>query len=105
MYPDIEDNPYIDVAALEKLYKAFMKNQERQAIRSILAAKKQSNQKIGTGLKKTLDDEEDKMKNFASKDLTSDMQDGLEGQAANAASDYLKTTLQKPNLQSPVQNG
>lgn len=101
----INDDPQRNRETLEKEFIKLMKEQERQAIKSLITAKKATILSKGKELAKSLQDEANNMKNYASNDYVQNIQYGFEAKAADAATTYLTQTLQKPSLNSPIQDG
>lgn len=83
-----------------KNLKEFLKKQERAAIKVLVSAASFAIKSKGTGLKSTLDKDAKDLKKYTST-YKKNIADGLEGQAAKAASDFL-TQLPKPSLQNPI---
>ncbi|EHJ52843.1 Uncharacterised protein [Streptococcus macacae NCTC 11558] len=80
--------------------KEFLKKQEQAAIKAIVSAASSAVKSKGISLKSMLDKDAKALKNYTST-YKKNIADGLEGQAAKAASDFL-TQLPKPNLQNPI---
>lgn len=99
----INDDPQRSKETLEREFIRLMKEQERQAIKSLITAKKATILSKGEELARSLQDEANSMKKYASKDYVQNIQYGFEAKAADAATTYLTQTLQKPSLNSPIQ--
>ncbi|HGI4564832.1 TPA: hypothetical protein ACJSWF_001577 [Streptococcus agalactiae] len=78
----------------------MLKEQERIAIKAIVVTAKSTITDTGTNLKATLESDAQDLKNYAST-YNANITDGLEGQSAQAVSDFL-TQLPKPELDNPV---
>ncbi|MFC3932925.1 hypothetical protein ACVR0S_08985 [Streptococcus dentapri] len=77
-----------------------IKKQERAAIKAIVSATSSAIKNKGTSLKSSLEKDAKALKNYAST-YKKNIADGLEGQAAQAASDFL-TQIPKPTLENPI---
>lgn len=78
------------------------KKQDREAIRQILKASRASISEIKKALEADLEDSQGKMKKFASKTTASNLQEGLVGEAADAAVEYLNTDPFHPTFDNPI---
>lgn len=78
----------------------FIKKQERAAIKAIVSAASSAIKSKGTSLKSSLEKDAKALKTYTST-YKKNIADGLEGQAAQAASDFL-TQLPKPTLENPI---
>ena len=90
--------------SLEKEYIERMKEQERQAIRAILAVKTLLIIAKGVELSKKLDDTASKMHEYTSNNFVNNIKGGFEGKAAEASETYLTQTMKKPDLKSPIKS-
>ncbi|QLB51567.1 hypothetical protein FFV08_02095 [Streptococcus sanguinis] len=87
----------------ENIIIEILKSQQRAAIRaavtaSVAAAKSQRGE-----LQKTLNTKAQELQDYAKNTYNTNITDGLEGQAANAAKDYL-SQMPKPELTSPIKS-
>ena len=82
----------IDKLSVENALKELKKEQERTAIRAVIAAKK------------LVIAQAEKMKSFAATVLVADLKGGFTGKAAEAAESALQSVPQ-PNLTSPIIGG
>ncbi|AUW96130.1 hypothetical protein [Streptococcus pluranimalium] len=78
----------------------MLKKQERAAIKAIVAAALTNIKSKGSSLSKILEADAQDLKSYTST-YNTNITDGLEGQAAQNATDFL-TQLPQPNLKSPV---
>lgn len=85
---------------LKSLLNEMLKELEREAIKAIVTAALANIKNEGESLKATLDADTQDLKGNAST-YNRNITDGLEGQTAQVASDFL-TQLPKPVLESPV---
>ena len=88
-----------DRERIEELHREIKKEQERIAIRSLIAT-----QKALMSLQVTLGGQSEKMRSFATTTLVSDLKDGFTGGAADAVETALKS-VKKPILLSPIKGG
>lgn len=97
-------NPYVDANWLENQFIEAMKAQERTAILAVLNAKELLISSEGASLTGKLDQKAEEMEEFSSGQMVSNLEEGLQGQAAEAANTSLKN-IKKPSLKSPVKGG
>lgn len=83
-------------------YTKAIKNAERNAIKQMLTATADSIAEIKKTLDADLEDSQEKMKKFASETTASNLQEGLVGQAADAAVEYLNTDPFHPTFDNPI---
>ncbi|EJO17840.1 MULTISPECIES: hypothetical protein [Streptococcus] len=98
----VNDDALITKAELAKQFKEKMKEQERQAIKALIAAKEQLILAKGAELATQLQAAALDMKNYASTNYVKNIQGGFEGKAAQAAETHLTQTMQMPSLDSPI---
>ena len=84
-----------DRERIEELHREIKKEQERIAIRSLIATQKALMMLSG---------QSEKMRSFATTTLVNDLKDGFTGGAADAAEAALKS-VKKPILLSPIKGG
>lgn len=77
------------------------KTQERVAIQALVTINKTSLQARSTQMQSSLTKQAEKMKNFSGITLSSDLEGGFKGRAADAAKAYLFAVPQ-PDLTSPI---
>lgn len=94
----------IDKLSVENALKELKKEQERTAIRAVIAAKKLVIAQEGIELQDWFNDHAEKMKSFAATVLVADLKGGFTGKAAEAAESALQSVPQ-PNLTSPIIGG
>ncbi len=93
-----------DRERIEELHREIKKEQERIAIRSLIATQKALMMLEGMSLQVTLGGQSEKMRSFATTTLVSDLKDGFTGGAADAVETALKA-VKKPILLSPIKGG
>ena len=93
-----------DRERIEELHREIKKEQERIAIRSLIATQKALMMLEGMSLQVTLGGKSEKMRSFATTTLVSDLKDGFTGGAADAVETALKS-VKKPILLSPIKGG
>ena len=98
----VNDDALITKTELAKQFKEKMKEQERQAIKALIAAKEQLILAKGAELATQLQAAALDMKNYASTNYVNDIKGGFEGKAAQAAETHLTQTMQMPSLDSPI---
>ena len=98
------DDSLLTKESLEREYRERMKEQERQAIRAILAVKTLLIIAKGVELSKKLDDIASEMQEYTSKNFVNNIKGGFEGKAAEATETYLTQTMKKPDLKSPIKS-
>jgi len=98
----VNDDALITKAELAKQFKEKMKEQERQAIKALIAAKEQLILAKGAELATQLQAAALDMKNYASTNYVKNIKGGFEGKAAQAAETHLTQTMQMPSLDSPI---
>ena len=98
----VNDDALITKAELAKQFKEKMKEQERQAIKALIAAKEQLILAKGAELATQLQAAALDMKNYASTNYVKNIKGGFEGKAAQAAETHLTQTMQPPSLDSPI---
>ena len=98
----VNDDALITKAELAKQFKEKMKEQERQAIKALIAAKEQLILAKGEELATQLQEAALDMKNYASTNYVKNIKGGFEGKAAQAAETHLTQTMQMPSLDSPI---
>ena len=98
------DDSLLTKESLEKEYRERMKEQERQAIRAIIAVKTLLIIAKGVELSKKLDDTASEMQEYTSKTFVNNIKGVFEGKAAEATESYLTQTMKKPDLKSPIKS-
>ena len=98
----VNDDALITKVELAKQFKEKMKEQERQAIKALIAAKEQLILAKGLDLAAQLQAAALDMKNYASTNYVKNIKGGFEGKAAQAAETHLTQTMQMPSLDSPI---
>ena len=98
------DDSLLTKESLEREYRERMKEQERQAIRAIIAVKTLLIIAKGVELSKKLDDIASEMQEYTSKTSVNNIKGGFEGKAAEATETYLTQTMKKPDLKSPIKS-
>ena len=96
------DDALVTRVELERQFKEKMKEQERQAIKALIVAKKLLILAKGLDLAAQLQAAALDMKNYASTNYVKNIQGGFEGKAAQAAETHLTQTMQTPSLDSPI---
>lgn len=81
-----------------------LKNVERIAAQVILHSYSLKIQDKHSTLNTRLCEKETSLKNYASKQLTGDLKDGLEGKVADTANQDLESTARKLTLHNPIVN-
>ena len=94
----VNDDALITKVELAKQFK----EQERQAIKALIAAKEQLILAKGAELATQLQEAALDMKNYASTNYVKNIKGGFEGKAAQAAETHLTQTMQMPSLDSPI---
>ena len=98
----VNDDALITKVELAKQFKEKMKEQERQAIKALIADKEQLILAKGAELATQLQEAALDMKNYASTNYVKNIKGGFEGKAAQAAETHLTQTMQMPSLDSPI---
>ena len=98
------DDSLLTKEIIEKEYIERMKEQERQAIRAIIAVKTLLIIAKGVELSKKLDDTASEMQVYTSNTFVNNIKGGFEGKAAEATETYLTQTMKKPDLKSPIKS-
>ena len=98
------DDSLLTKESLEREYRERMKEQERQAIRAIIAVKTLLIIAKGVELSKKLDDIASEMQEYTSNTFVNNIKGGFEGKAAEATETYLTQTMKKPDLKSPIKS-
>ena len=98
----LNDDSLVTKAELERQFKEKMKEQERQAIKALIAAKELLILAKGLDLAAQLQEAALDMKNYASTNYVKNIKGGFEGKAAQAAETHLTQTMQMPSLDSPI---
>ena len=98
----VNDDALITKVEVAKQFKEKMKEQERQAIKALIAAKEQLILAKGAELATQLQEAALDMKNYASTNYVKNIKGGFEGKAAQAAETHLTQTMQMPSLDSPI---
>ena len=98
------DDSLLTKEILEKEYIERMKEQERQAIRAIIAVKTLLIIAKGVELSKKLGDTASEMEEYTSNTFVNNIKGGFEGKAAEATETYLTQTMKKPDLKSPIKS-
>lgn len=98
------DDSLLTKESLEREYRERMKEQERQAIRAIIAVKTLLIIAKGVELSKKLDDIASEMQEYTSKTFVNNIKGGFEGKATEATETYLTQTMKKPDLKSPIKS-
>ena len=98
----LNEDSLVTKAELEKQFKEKMKEQERQAIKALIAAKEMLILAKGLDLVAQLQVAALDMKNYASTNYVNNIKGGFEGKAAQAAETHLTQTMQMPSLDSPI---
>ena len=93
-----------DRERIEELHREIKKEQERIAIRSLIATQKALMMLEGMSLQVTLAGQSEKMRSFATTTLVNDLKDGFTGGAADAVEAALKS-VKKPIFMSPIKGG
>lgn len=97
-----QTNAYLDIFALDQQFKEAQKEQERQAIKCIVEAKKSKIEAEKTALRAKLEKRKAKMKDFAGKTVVSSFKEGLTGKVAEAAERHLTSKKFEPDLKNPI---
>ena len=98
------DDSLLTKESLEREYRERIKEQERQAIRAIIAVKTLLIIAKGVELSKKLDDIASEMQEYTSNTFVNNIKGGFEGKAAEATETYLTQTMKKPDLKSPIKS-
>ncbi|WP_347089377.1 hypothetical protein [Streptococcus parasanguinis] len=98
------DDSLLTKESLEREYRERMKEQERQAIRAIIAVRTLLIIAKGVELSKKLDDTVSEMQEYTSNTFVNNIKGGFEGKAAEATETYLTQTMKKPDLKSPIKS-
>ena len=93
-----------DRERIEELHREIKKEQERIAIRSLIATQKALMMLEGMSLQVTLSGQSEKIALFCYNNSSNDLKDGFTGGAADAAEAALKS-VKKPILLSPIKGG
>lgn len=90
--------PFMNEKLLEVL-----KAQQRLAVKTAVAVAVNTIKFTNAPLQRNLKTKAEELENYAKKTYSQNITDGLEGQAATAAKDYL-SKVSKPELTSPLRN-
>lgn len=92
---------YIDEDYYKEAYIQYMKNQERIAIRAILAKHEMTIQRLQNELGSKLSNYSKEVFSYHSENLVAQLKGAFEGKTADSAEQYLKS-IPKLNLQNPI---
>ena len=87
----------------ENIVIEILKNQQRVAIKAAVIASVSAAKAKREALQQTLNTKAQELQDYAKNTYKTNITDGLEGQAANAAKDYL-SQMPKPELTSPIKS-
>ena len=87
----------------ENIVIEILKNQQRVAIKAAVIASVAAAKAKREALQQTLNTKAQELQDYAINTYNTNITDGLEGQAANAAKDYL-SQMPKPELTSPIKS-
>jgi hypothetical protein len=92
----VRNNPYVDEDRLEDRYVAMMQAQERVAIIGMLHAQRMRISGKQEAFTSKLHEQAARMRTYATGKATSDLQEGLEGKAADSVDEYLSSSVRRP---------
>ncbi|MCY7021796.1 hypothetical protein [Streptococcus sanguinis] len=87
----------------ENIIIEILKSQQRAAIKASVTASVAAAKAKREALQQTLNTKAQELQDYAKNTYKTNITDGLEGQAANAAKDYL-SQMPKPELTSPIKS-
>ena len=93
----------ISIPFFSENFKEGLKAQQRLAIKAAVVVAVNTIKLKNISLQSSLHIKADELENYAKKTYSENITDGLEGQAATAAKDYL-SKVSKPELTSPLRN-
>lgn len=93
----------ISIPFFSENFKEGLKAQQRLAIKAAVVVAVNTIKLKNISLQSRLHIKADELENYARKTYSENITDGLEGQAATAAKDYL-SKVSKPELTSPLRN-
>ena len=93
----------ISIPFFSENFKEGLKAQQRLAIKAAVVVAVNTIKLKNISLQSRLHIKADELENYAKKTYSENITDGLEGQAATAAKDYL-SKVSKPELTSPPRN-
>ncbi|MFS9266933.1 hypothetical protein QM798_01600 [Streptococcus parasanguinis] len=93
----------ISIPFFSENFKEGLKAQQRLAIKAAVVVAVNTIKLKNISLQSRLHIKADELENYAKKTYSENITDGLEGQAATAAKDYL-SKVSKPELTSPLRN-
>lgn len=93
----------ISIPFFSENFKEGLKAQQRLAIKAAVVVAVNTIKLKNVSLQSRLHIKADELENYAKKTYSENITDGLEGQAATAAKDYL-SKVSKPELTSPLRN-
>ena len=93
----------ISIQFFSENFKEGLKAQQRLAIKAAVVVAVNTIKLKNISLQSRLHIKADELENYAKKTYSENITDGLEGQAATAAKDYL-SKVSKPELTSPLRN-
>lgn len=93
----------ISIPFFSENFKEGLKAQQRLAIKAAVVVAVNTIKLKNISLHSRLHIKADELENYARKTYSENITDGLEGQAATAAKDYL-SKVSKPELTSPLRN-
>lgn len=93
----------ISIPFFSENFKEGLKAQQRLAIKAAVVVAVNTMKLKNISLQSRLHIKADELENYAKKTYSENITDGLEGQAATAAKDYL-SKVSKPELTSPLRN-
>lgn len=93
----------ISIPFFSENFKEGLKAQQRLAIKVAVVVAVNTIKLKNISLQSRLHIKADELENYAKKTYSENITDGLEGQAATAAKDYL-SKVSKPELTSPLRN-
>lgn len=93
----------ISIPFFSENFKEGLKAQQRLAIKAAVVVAVNTIKLKNISLQSRLHIKADELENYAKENYSQNITDGLEGQAATAAKDYL-SKVSKPELTSPLRN-
>lgn len=93
----------ISIPFFSENFKEGLKAQQRLAIKAAVVVAVNTIKLKNISLQSRLHIKADELENYAKKTYSENITDGLEGQAATAAKDYL-SKVSKPELTTPLRN-
>lgn len=93
----------ISIPFFSENFKEGLKAQQRLAIKAAVVVAVNTIKLKNISLQARLNIKAEELENYAKKTYSQNITDGLEGQAATAAKDYL-SKVSKPELTSPLRN-